>query len=195
MAEEHATEEIREKAREKAALKGVEGVLARRYPELYRALKEMAVETGQDVLDVFASLANWAFEVRKYSTVITKDDLKNITPESLHAAMKFLLFYQEQYYKTQAYANVAAVQSIYSIVEGLLQARLAQASGREGAVILPPIPSPSTVERISQSILRAIELFTIGKPEITEQLATAVARKLIEMSQSGGGGAAAEAQK
>jgi hypothetical protein len=195
MAEEQPAEEIREKARERAAVKGVEGVLARRYPELYKALREMAEETGQDVLDLFASLANWAFEVRKYSTVITKEDLKNITPEALHAAMKFVLFYQEQYYKVQAYANVAALQSIYSMVEGLLQARLAQVSGREGAVVLPPIPSPSTVERIAQSILRAIELFTIGKPEVTEQLATAVARKLIEMSQGGGGGAATEAQK
>jgi len=186
MAEEQPTE-IKEQARARAAERGIEALLARKYPELYKQLREIAEESGVSVFDLMASLSQWAVEVRTAQRTITKEDLKNVTPEALNAALKLVLFYQEQYYKVQAYANVAAVQALYNIAEGILAGRLAAMRSEEGRTAIPLLPpSPGTVERIANAVLRAIELFTLGKPEVSEQIATAVAKKLIELSQQGG---------
>jgi len=49
--------------KETARRLGVEGVLARKYPELYQKLKDLSVKTGQSVLDLLASYTNWALEL------------------------------------------------------------------------------------------------------------------------------------
>lgn len=193
---EEVPSDVRDIARERAAVKGVEGVIARRYPELYNNLKKFAEETGQDVLDVIATFAQWAYEVKKYSPIITKEDLKNITPESLYAALKFVKFYMEEFYRAQSYANVAAVQAIYQIVEAIISGRLAQMRQEETGfrLIAPAPPSPSTIESLARTVLRAIELFTLGRPEVQEELATKVASKIMELATKGSSASSGQQQ-
>lgn len=165
--------------RERAQEKGVEGVIARKYPDLYERVKEVAEVTGESVLDIIYKYAKWALEVQKFSSVLTMEDLKNVSPEALLAAMKMLLFFEQQYFKAIAYANLAqAVQ----LVQTWQQLFTPYTTG--GKEVIPQPPPPSTVERWVNAILRAIELFTMGREEVRRSLAKEVATELAKLAES-----------
>jgi hypothetical protein len=91
----------------------------------------------------------------------------------------------------QAYANVSLIQAIYNLAESMAAGiRTSLGAGGAGGErpVIPFTPTPSTIESIANAIIRAVELFTVGKPEVTQQIAEQVARKLIELSQGGGQG-------
>jgi len=152
--------------------------IAKKYPALADKLKRMAEETGTPIDELIASYLNWAIEVREFSTYVTEADLKKVTPEALTSALKLMMFMEQQYFKVLAYANLAQGIQLYNIIASAMRG-IAPA---EAGIQLPP-PSPSTVEKVVNSIMRAIELFTLGRPEVRQELAKEVARELLKLSQ------------
>jgi len=152
--------------------------IAKKYPSLAEKIKKMAEETGMSVEEIIASYLNWAIEVREFSTYVTEADLKKVTPEALTSALKLMMFMEQQYFKVLAYANLAQAIQLYNIIASAVRGYVPSETG----IQLPP-PSPSTVEKVINSIMRAIELFTLGRPEVREELAKEVAKELLKLSQ------------
>jgi len=172
--------------KETARRLGVEGVLARKYPELYQKLKDLSVKTGQSVLDLLASYTNWALELREYSTYVTDEDLKNVTPESLYSALKLLLFFEERYIRLASYVNISTATALLDYIKSLYYPIPQQASPSQPPPPLPPIPpsQPDRFTRLMDAILRAIEMFSMGSEDVRRKLAYDIAQELIKLSQS-----------
>jgi len=180
-------DEIREeKHREIAQVKGIEGVLAKKYPELYERLKAVAERTGQSLLDLIASYTNWAMELREFSTLVTPEDLKNITPESLYSALKMIMFFEERYIRLVSYINVSQALAIFDALRQLLLYQTVPSTqGQTTQPILPLVPpQPSKIDRLIDAVLKGIELFSMGREDVRKQIAEEVARKLLELAQS-----------
>lgn len=177
--DELSEEVVREKARET----GIEGYIARKDPELYEFLKTEAKASGLAFTEYILGLLKWAYEIRTYTSFITKQDLENIKPECLYSALRFLQFFEKQYFNILAYAQVSAVTQIYTIVEQIMAMRRME-TPRPTETGLPPLPppTPSTVQRIVDAILRAIEMFTVGRPDVSSEIARKVAQELIRLT-------------
>jgi len=171
--------------RETARRLGVEGVLARKYPELYQRLKDLSVKTGQSVLDLLASYTNWALELREYSTYVTEEDLKNITPQSLYAALKLLLFFEERYIRLASYVNISTATAILDYVKSLYYPIQVQSSPSQPPPPIPIIPpsQPDRFTKLMDAIVRAIEMFSMGSEDVRRKLANDIAQELIRLSQ------------
>jgi len=171
--------------RETARRLGVEGVFARKYPELYRRLKDLAEKTGQSFIDLLASYTNWALELREYSTYITEEDLKNVTPQSLYAALKMLLFFEERYIRLASYVNISTATAILDYVKSLYYQFPTQTSPSQPPPPIPIIPpsQPDRFTRLMDAILRAIEMFSMGSEDMRRKLANDIAQELIRLSQ------------
>jgi hypothetical protein len=174
------SEEKKELAREK----GVEGVIAKKYPQLYERLKTLSEQTGQSVIDLMASYTNWALEIREFSTLVTPEDLTKITPEALYSALKLLLFFEERYIRLASYVNVSQGLAVFDALRQLLlSTQVAQQQSQQPLPSLLIPPQPSTVDRLINSIVRAIEMFSMGREEVRRELAKSIAEELIRMSQ------------
>jgi len=171
--------------KETARRLGVEGVLARKYPELYQKLKELSAKTGQSVLDLLASYTNWALELREYSTYVTDEDLKNVTPESLYSALKLLLFFEERYIRLASYVNISTATAILDYVKSLYYPIQTQTSPSQPPPPIPMIPpsQPDRFTKLMDAILRAIEIFSMGSEDVRRRLAYDIAQELIRLSQ------------
>jgi hypothetical protein len=184
---ETPTPEQKPEAQEKETARrlGVEGVLARKYPELYQKLKDLSVKTGQSVLDLLASYTNWALELREYSTYVTDEDLKNVTPESLYSALKLLLFFEERYIRLASYVNISTATAILDYVKSLYYPISTQSSPSQPPPPLPPIPpsQPDRFTKLMDAVLRAIEMFSMGSEDVRRRLAYDIAQELIKLSQ------------
>jgi hypothetical protein len=185
MSETPTPEQKPEQEKETARRLGVEGVLARKYPELYQKLKDLSVKTGQSVLDLLASYTNWALELREYSTYVTDEDLKNVTPESLYSALKLLLFFEERYIRLASYVNISTATAILDYVKSLYYPVSTQSSPSQPPPPLPPIPpsQPDRFTKLMDAILRAIEMFSMGSEDVRRRLAYDIAQELIKLSQ------------
>jgi hypothetical protein len=171
--------------KETARRLGVEGVLARKYPELYQKLKDLSVKTGQSVLDLLASYTNWALELREYSTYVTDEDLKNVTPQSLYSALKLLLFFEERYIRLASYVNISTATAILDYVKSLYYPVQVQSSPSQPPPPLPLIPQQQSdrFTRLMDAILRAIEMLSMGSEDVRRRLAYDIAQELIKLSQ------------
>jgi len=172
---EEEREEIKTRARARV---DILSAIAKKYPSLAKKIKKMSEDTGMSVEEIIASYLNWAVEVREFSTFVTEADLKKVTPEALTSALKLMMFMEQQYFKVLAYANLAQGIQLYNIIASVARG----VAPSEVGIQLPP-PSPSTVERLVNSILRAVELFTLGRPEVRQELAKEVAKELLKLSQ------------
>jgi hypothetical protein len=186
-AEERPEEKhIEEEEKERARRTGIEGVLARKYPELYAELKELAQRTGRSVLDLLASYTHWALELRKYSSIVTEEDLKKVTPEALHAALKLLLFFEERYIRLASYANIAVATQVLDYLKSLYYPYPQTPSQPQTVPIpVPPPPQPDRVSQIINAVLRAIEMFSMGSEEVRRQLAREIAEELMRIAGPG----------
>ena len=174
------SEDLNEEVKERVRLKRtILDSLARKYPALAEKLKKISEETDTPIDEVIASYLNWALELKEFSTLITESDLKKITPESLVSALKLMMFMEQQYFKVLAYANLAQGIQLYNTIVQAIRGAVPETGG---GITIPP-PTPSTVDRWVNAILRAIELFTLGRPEVREQLAKEVAQQLLKLSQ------------
>lgn len=186
MAEEKITEKKEKRERP------INAVIARRYPELYEKLSQL----GGDVLDRMAELAEWALNVKEYSMVVTPQELSKITPEALNVALKFVLFYHDQYLRLASSVNTQAISNIYALVanmlstlsqyyQGLPSQQIAQSSTQ------PQIPTPIPryyypgvdQTKAIETIMRVLELFTMGREDIRKQLAKDIALELLNLSK------------
>jgi len=173
------SEEKKELAREK----GVEGVIAKKYPQLYERLKTLSEQTGQSIIDLLASYTNWALEIREFSTLVTPEDLMKITPEALYSALKLLLFFEERYIRLASYVNVSQGLAVFDALRQLLLSTQVTQQQSAQQPLLPLVPQPSTVDRLVSAIVRAIEMFSMGREEVRRELARSIAEELIRMSQ------------
>jgi len=173
------SDEVKDEVKARARAKvDILSAIGKKYPSLAEKLKKIAEDTGMPVEEVVASYLNWAVEVREFSTYVTEADLKKVTPEALTSALKLMMFMEQQYFKVLAYANLAQGIQLYNIIASAMRG----VAPAEAGIQLPP-PSPSTVEKLVNSILRAVELFTLGRPEIRQELAKEVAKELVRLSQ------------
>jgi len=163
--------------------RGIEGVVARKYPQLYEKLKDISERTGQSVLDLMASYTNWAIEVREFSTMVTHEDLANVTPESLFASLKLLLFFEERYIRLISYMNVANALAIFNALRELLTYSTTTTTQQAPSPILPLVPQqPSRLERLLDAIIKGIEMATLGSGEIRRQLAREIAEEIVRLA-------------
>jgi hypothetical protein len=173
-----------EKVRERSQKTGVEGVIARKYPELYQKLKDISQKTGQSVLDLLVAYTNWALELREYSTVVTEEDLKNIDAKSLYSALKMLLFFEERYIRLASYMNIATAMQVLDYLRTLYYPQPSTTTTSTPAIIPPPPqPQPDRVSQILNAVLRAIEMFSMGSEEVRRQLAREIAEELLKQAQ------------
>jgi len=175
-----------EEKKELAQVKGIEGVFAKKYPELYERLKAVSQQTGQSVLDLLASYTNWAMEIREFSTFVTPEDLKRISPEALYSALKLMMFFEERYVRLASYVNVSQALAIFDALRQLLIYQTATTQQGQPAQPLIPLmpPQPSRIDRLIDAILRGIEMFAMGREDVRKQIAEEVAKKLIELAQA-----------
>jgi hypothetical protein len=183
--EKHEEKHIEEEEKERARRTGVEGVLARKYPELYAELKELAERTGRSVLDLMASYTHWALELRRYSSIVTEEELKKVTPEALHAALKMILFFEERYIRLASYANIATATQVFEWLRTLYYPYPQATSQPQAVPIVPPPPQPDRVSQIINAVLRAIEMFSMGSEEVRRQLAREIAEELARVAGQG----------
>ena len=164
--------------------RGAEGVIARKYPQLYEKLKEISERTGQSILDLLASYTNWALEIREFSSMVTQEDLANITPESLYASLKLLMFFEERYIRLISYMNVANALAIFNALRELLTYSTTAATAQQTTAPLLPLvpPQPSRVERLIDAILRGIEMATLGSEGTRRQLAREIAEEIVKLA-------------
>ena len=183
MSEEEAREE---KHREISQIKGIEGVFAKRYPELYEKLKIVSQQTGQSLLDLIASYTNWAIELRQFSTLVTPEDLKHITPEALYSALKMIMFFEERYIRLVSYINVSQALAIFDALRQLLLYQTVPTTqGQPSQPLLPLMPpQPSKIDRLIDAIIKGIEVFSMGREDVRRQIAEEVAKRLIELAQT-----------
>jgi hypothetical protein len=174
-----------EKKTELAREKGVEGVLAKKYPDLYERLKQISEQTGQSILDLIASYTNWALEIREFSTLVTPEDLKRINSEALYSALKLLLFFEERYIRMASYVNVSQALAIFDALRQLYIATAPMQTQQQQQPIIPFVPpQPSTIDRFINAVVRAIEIFSMGREEVRRTLAKEIAEELIKISQT-----------
>jgi hypothetical protein len=173
-----------EAKKELAREKGVEGVIAKKYPQLYERLRTLSEQTGQSVIDLLASYTNWALEIREFSTLVTPEDLHEITPKALYSALKLLLFFEERYIRLASYVNVSQGLAVFDALRQLLlSTQVAQQQSTQQPLLPLVPPQPSTVDRLINSIVKAIEMFSMGREEVRRELARSIAEELIRMSQ------------
>jgi len=175
-----------EEKKELAQVKGIEGVFAKKYPELYERLKAVSQQTGQSVLDLLASYTNWAMEIREFSTLVTPEDLKRISPEALYSALKLMMFFEERYVRLASYVNVSQALAIFDALRQLLIYQTATTQQGQPSQPLIPLmsPQPSRIDHLIDAILRGIEMFTMDREDVRKQIAEEVAKKLIELAQA-----------
>lgn len=165
-------------------VKGIEGVLARRYPQVYERLKALSEQTGQSILDLLVSYTNWALDIREYGSYITEQELKKITPEALYTALRFLMFFEDRYIRLASYVNVSNALAIFDAIRQLLVQSTVSTSQQQTTQVLPIIPpQPSTVDRFVNAIIKAIDMFSMGRSELRKELAKDIASELIKLSQ------------
>ncbi len=168
----------------KSQKSGVEGVIARKYPELYQKLKELSTRTGQSVLDLLVAYTNWALELREYSTIITEEDLKNIDAKSLYSALKMILFFEERYIRLASYMNIATAMQVLEYLRTLYYPQQSTTTAQTPVIIPPSAPQqPDRVSQILNAVLRAIEMFSMGSDEVRRQLAREIADELLKQAQ------------
>lgn len=190
MAEETITKKKEKRERSTNA------VIARRYPELYEKLSQL----GGDVLDRMAELAQWALNVKEYSMVVTPQELSKITPEALNVALKFVLFYHDQYLRLASSVNTQAISNIYALVanmlstlsqyyQGLPSQQIAQTATQPSTQPQIPTPIPRYYypgvdqTKVIETIMGVLELFTMGREDIRKQLAKDIALELLNLSK------------
>jgi hypothetical protein len=182
------SEDIIDVKKELAREKGIEGVFAKRYPELYERLKQIAEQTNQSIVDLIASYTNWALELREFSSVLTKEDLRNITPDSLYSAMKLLLFLEERYLRIAGYINWNSLIALIDVFNRMALAYQTSSSQSSPSPIIPFIPSqpePDRSNRLLEMVLKTLEYFSMGREDVRKQLAKEVARELFKMAGGG----------
>jgi hypothetical protein len=179
------SEDIVDVKKEIAREKGIEGVFAKRYPELYERLKQIAEQTNQSVIDLIASYTNWALELREFSGVLTKEDLKNITADSLYSAMKLLLFLEERYLRIAGYISWNNLIALLDVFNRMYMAYSGSQSQTPPAPILP-LPSPQQeadkTGKLFDVILKTLEYFSMGREDVRKALAKEVAKELFKMA-------------
>ena len=190
-----------QKARDKelAQMKGIEGWFKRNYPELYAELKAEAEESGIPLTELIVRYVYWYREIKKGETFITKDDLKNVTPDSLLAAVKFFNYTLSQYIKIISYVNISQALTLLNY---MLQLRGYPTTEVKTGGLLPTITLPeekSKLDRVITSIIKGLETFTMGArketlKEIAKESAREVVRELLRASESEGGEVKNEAQ-
>ena len=186
MSEQQSTQQAgeEERARERSQKTGVEGVIARKYPELYQKLKELASKTGQSVLDLLVAYTNWALELREYSTIVTEEDLKNVDAKSLYSALKMILFFEERYIRLASYMNIATAMQVLDYLRTLYYPQPSTTPTQTPTIIPPPPqPQPDRVSQVLNAVLRAIEMFSMGSEEVRRQLAREIAEELLKQAQ------------
>ena len=169
-------------------------LLSKRYPELAERIRRIAEQTGMDPDELIASYTNWAIQVREFTGYLTSEDIKKVTPESLLASAKLLMFLQDQYFRILAYSPMQQAIQLYNIIAQAVASAYgyyhptATATQSQQVVAPPPPPQPAMSERMLSAILRAIELFTGGrsieeKEEFARMVARFVANELIKAYQ------------
>lgn len=197
--------------REKLRLKGIEGWLAREYPEFYAELKMEADRAGIDVPELLVRYANWAKEIKKAGSVINPEEFKKVDGYTLYIAGKIWSMLALDYFKAMAYSQLGALVQLYQMFEterakAYQQAYMAMTGAQQQGQAqpppgpMPPIPMPqSNLERIARAIAQGIEIFATGaRRETLEEIAyRASKRALAELmaqaqQQSQGGGEGGE---
>lgn len=173
---------VKEEARSKAQEKGIEGFLKRYNPVLYEKLKALSEQTGSSIPELLSNYTEWALEIREYSTLITKEDLKNITPEALYSALKFILFFEERYIRTMSYISISNALAILDVIN-----RLAQQQQVPPVIPTPPQPQPQPdrFSKLVDAVIRGIEAFQqsqeVQRKLLANEIATSIVRKAEEI--------------
>lgn len=145
--------------------KGVEGVIRRKYPEFYEYLRSIASESGQNILDLIVSYAYKFLEAQRFSTIITEADLQKITPQSLYASIKLVMWLDEMYSKrrlTEALGQL--LQTLETMIRIQQMIYYPQSSSSQGTQVAPVPPPPinwqQKVSQLLDAIVEGIRLFS-----------------------------------
>ncbi|MCD6418482.1 hypothetical protein J7M00_06850 [bacterium] len=152
-------------SKELAQVKGIEGYIKKKMPDIYEELKAVADKQGEPLINILVKYAQYGLGVQKYQKVITPDDLEGVDPKAIYIAIKLLNWASQQYFTTLAYANVSSLQALHQMLMNMMNwyAMMAQPSeGEEGkAVTMPMVPMPMAPKQ-TDKFEKFMEMVTEG---------------------------------
>ena len=164
-------------SKELAREKGIEGYIKKKYPQVYEFLRAEADKKGKTVTELLVEYANYGASIKKWGSMVTLEDLKDVDPKALYVAIKLLNWASQQYFTTLAYANVSAIQAMHQLMMQQMtwwQSMYATEESGEGKIVTPPMPSlppqrASKLDKLVELIIEGIRAFNTTMQQGVQQ--------------------------
>jgi len=175
--------------KELARVKGIEGYIKKKYPNLYEFFKKESEKKGKPVIELIMEYANFGASVKQWGATITPEELEGLDPKSLYIALKLMEWISQKFFTVLAYANVSTVQAMHQMVmqQMALMQGMGEESGGGGAPVIMPAPARAhRLDKLVDLVREGIRAFNImmqqqvSQQSSSQSTTSSIARRIAE---------------